>query len=140
MKRFRKNASRISVAPVVGQEEAFGEDQEGDIRSAAPNLAVGSFRLEGGEGGCSGSDDHSARESVAVDSPGAIETNGKGDPNAMERCSGSLEDRGTEGVAKSRSVRMDVPEAAGKESKNSLASSGDEKWVEMVVPTCVSCF
>ncbi|KAF4679100.1 hypothetical protein FOZ60_015486, partial [Perkinsus olseni] len=116
IKRFRNNASRTSVAPVGGQEEAFGEDQEGGIRSAVPNLAV---------------DDQSARESLAVDLPGAIETNGKGDPNAMERCSGSLENRGTEGVAKSRSVRMDVPEAAGKESKNSLASSGDEKRVEM---------
>ncbi|KAF4679103.1 hypothetical protein FOZ60_015489 [Perkinsus olseni] len=30
---------------------------------------------------------------------------------------------------------MDVPEAAGKESKNSLASSGDEKRVEMVRPS-----
>ncbi|KAF4750581.1 hypothetical protein FOZ62_008972, partial [Perkinsus olseni] len=126
VKRFRKNISRISEAPVESQVEVVAEDQESDIRSAVPNSAVGGFRLEGGEGDCGGSDDESARGSVAVDLPGAIVSNGKGDPNAMENRSGSLEDSGTKGIGKSRLVRMDVSEAAGEESTKSLVSSGEE--------------
>ncbi|KAF4688191.1 hypothetical protein FOZ60_002995 [Perkinsus olseni] len=134
VKRFRKNASRISVAPVESQVEAVAEDQESDIRSAVSNSAVGSFRLEGGEGDCSGSDDESARGSVAVDLPGAIESNGKGNPNAMENRSGSLGNSGTKGIGKSRSVRMDVPEAAGEESTKSLVSSGEESQQSELLP------
>ncbi|KAF4649773.1 hypothetical protein FOZ61_001002, partial [Perkinsus olseni] len=118
VKRFKKNASRISLAPVESQVEAVAEDQESDIRPTVPNLAVGNFRLEGGEGGCSGSDDKSARESVAVDLPGAIETN----------------DIGTKGIGKSRSGRMEVPEAAGEESTKSLVSSGEESQQSELLP------
>ncbi|KAF4725850.1 hypothetical protein FOZ63_026571 [Perkinsus olseni] len=114
--------------------EVVAEDQESDIRSAVPNSAVGGFRLEGGEGDCGGSDDESARGSVAVDLPGAIVSNGKGDPNAMENRSGSLEDSGTKGIGKSRLVRMDVSEAAGEESTKSLVSSGEESQQSELLP------